>query len=797
MYYLMIFNYINIKTDTKIHTILIAIILSLIAFVIYLKKNLLRINKTLDNNEKKLQQSIDLINDKNNLANSILDNANLIILVWRGTGNLIKFNNYAQKITGFKEREMLGHGWDGTLVDGSLKASMMVGFEELSNGIIPAAHETYVFDRTGHKISVFWNNSVLYDLDNKPSIFIAMGTDISARKSAEEKLVHSYKTLEILNEKLLFAQEELKKQFSELEASQETLKEMEERTRLALEGSKDGIWDWKIKENKLTLSTQCKVMLGYTDKELDHNLSSWIKLVHSEDIKLFQQAMKSHLDKKSAFLNINIRMKTKIGTYKWILVRGKAIFDDNNFPIRVAGSTTDITKRKNSEETIYKLAYYDSLTSLPNRTLLNEILEKEINKARNDKTKLAMLYMDLDNFKSINDTFGHSFGDKLLLEATNSFNSLICKNMILSRLGGDEFIILIPNINDISCAKKLASEILKCLYRPFNINDNSVFVTASIGIVTYPIDGDNIQTLMMNAETAMYHAKAEGKNNYQLFSKELNDQLVKKTDLEKTLRFALLNKKEKEFTAYYQPQVNAKTGNLIGIEALVRWIHPDKGFIPPNDFIPIAEETGLIKEIDEYVLKTACRQLKKWETEGLPIVPVSVNISANQFKHKSLFDKIENILHETKLDPKWLHIEITESATIDDMNLTIKILNKFKTLGVKVHLDDFGTGYSSLNHLKNLPINTLKIDKSFIDQIAYGKNEKAIAYALIQLAHNLNMEVIAEGVETEDQLAVLQDQQCDAIQGYLFSKPLPADELETFLNTNFLLKNQNKIKTLS
>jgi diguanylate cyclase (GGDEF)-like protein/PAS domain S-box-containing protein len=745
----------------------------------------------LQDNPKELHSTVNLFSDKNNLSNSILDNANLIILVWKGSGNLIKFNNYAQKLTGFQESEMLGNGWDGKLVDDALKKIMMIYFNDLSKANIPSPHETYVFDRTGRKIDVFWNNSVIYDEDNKPSTYIAMGTDVSDRKIAEEKLLISYKSLEILNGKLSFAQQELKTKFQELQASQESLKEIEEKSRLAIEGSKDGTWDWKIKDNKFSLSTRCKAMLGFKGEELQDTTSSWIKLIHSEDLSSFQQAMKMHLNKTTLFFNINTRMKTKVGTYKWILIRGKAIFDDKNLPIRMAGSTSDITNRKKNEETIYKLAYYDSLTNLPNRTLANLKLEDELKKARKYNTKLAILYMDLDNFKSINDSFGHYFGDKLLIEVTNSFNKFIDEKITVSRLGGDEFLILIPDVSGVVYATKLANKILKSLYRPFSIENNSIFVTASIGIAISPDDGLDIQTLLKNADTAMYHAKAQGKNNYKLFTKKLNDKLVKKMELEKTLRFSLLNCKEQEFTVYYQPQINAKSGELAGLEALVRWFHPEHGFIPPNDFIPIAEETGLVSEIDEFVLRATCNQQKQWQLDGRKIVPVSVNISAHQFKHKNLFDKIQNILQETDLSPEWLHIEITESATISDMSTAIKILNKFKAIGVKVLLDDFGTGYSSLNHLKNLPISTLKIDKSFVDQIAHGEHEKAIAYTLIQLAHCLNMDVIAEGVETIEQLAVLKEQNCDTIQGYLFSKPLPAIDLETFLPRE-LLSNKPK-----
>lgn len=664
----------NIESNSLFNIIiLLFLIFSLLTYILYFKKNLYKANFKLYDNKKELEYMVDLFNDRNNLVNSILDNANLIILVWKEKGILLKFNNYAQILTGFKEDEMLGLGWDGNLVDNELKNLMMARFGDLSKGIIPAPYETYVFDKSGDKISILWNNSIIYDKHNKPSIFIAMGTDISARKNAEEKLVTSYKSLEMLNNKLSSAQEELKKRFIELHSSQESLKEV--------------------------------------------------------------------------------------------------------------------------EKAMYRLAYYDPLTNLPNRTLLNLKLENELKKAKSNNTQVGLLYMDLDNFKSINDTFGHSFGDKLLVEVAKSFQSFIDKNMTISRLGGDEFLIIIPNIKDINCVTNLANEVLKSLCKPFIVNGLSTFVTTSIGIVIFPIDGTDIQNLFKNADTTMYHAKSLGKNTYQLFSKEINDNLVKKMELEKILRFSLLNCKESEFSVYYQPQIDVKTSELVGLEALVRWHHPKYGFISPNEFIPLAEERGLVNEIDEFVLNTTCNQLKEWQNKGYKLVPVSVNISANQFKQQNLFEKIQEILNKTKLSSRWLHIEITESATICDMNMAIKILNKFKAIGVKVLLDDFGTGYSSLNHLKYLPINTLKIDKSFVDQIAYCENEKAIANTLIQLAHNLNMDVIAEGVETKEQLEVLKSQKCDTIQGYFFSKPLPSNKLESILKCSYSKNSKFKIKT--
>jgi diguanylate cyclase (GGDEF)-like protein/PAS domain S-box-containing protein len=729
----------------------------------------------------------DLFGDKNNLDNIIMANADLIVLAWKDPENLIKFNKYAQKITGFKEEEMLGNGWCNHLFDNNLKSFMTKTFEDPSKSIIIDPHETYIFDKAGNKINVFLKNFILYDKEKKPYIFISIGMDIPKRKIDEDKLSSNYRVLEMPNNKLSSPKKELNKRYEELKSNQEYLKEIEEMSRLAIEGSKDGIWHWKVQENKIYLSTRCKIMLGYKDEELDNKLSSWIKLIHKDDIRNFQQAMKKHLTKQIPFLNINVRMKTKVGIYKWISIRGKALFNDTNFPIRIAGSTTDITSHKKSEETVYKLAYYDNLTNLPNKTLFNLKLNNEIKKCLKYNTHIALLYMDLDNFKSINDTFGHYFGDKLLLEVAKSLNYWLRDNISISRLGGDEFMIIISNLPNIDYARSLAEKILKSLYTPFVIDKTSVLVTASIGIVLCPSDGSDIGTLLKNADAAMYHAKSLGKNNYQLFSKQLSDKLMEKVELEKTLRFALLNKKEKEFMVYYQPQVDTITSQLVGMEALVRWLHPTRGFISPSQFIPIAEETGLINEIDELVIRTTCKQLKKWEKQGYKLVPVSVNISANQFKHeKNIFDKVKSILQETDLSPKWLHIEITESATITDMNLTIKILNKFKAMGIKVLLDDFGTGYSSLNHLKNLPINTLKIDKSFIDQIAYKENERAIARTLIELAHILNMDVIAEGVETQAQLEVLKSQQCDKIQGYLFSKPLSPDKAEKLLSYNRL-----------
>ena len=449
-----------------------------------------------------------------------------------------------------------------------------------------------------------------------------------------------------------------------------------------------------------------------------------------------------------------------------------SIFYEGRSAVQVVGR--DITERKKAEKTIQYMAFYDSLTGLPNRNQfrnqLNEVLTKQVNKM------LAVLFLDLDRFKIINDTKGHTVGDSILQMVANRLADTVSNEGIVSRQGGDEFIILLDD-TDKENATHVAQKILSEFSKPLEVNEQEFFVTPSIGISLYPVDGIDVETLIKNADTAMYQAKEHGKNNFRFYSSNLNGISVRKMELENGLRKAL---EQNQLLLYYQPQVSLTTGELVGIEALLRWQHPLHGLIQPSEFISLAEETGLIVPIGKWVLREACKQRKEWESIGFHNFPIAVNVSVRQFEDDHLIDYISELLDEVGLDGCHLELEITESIMQNLENSTI-ILNQLKDLGVLLSIDDFGTGYSSLSYLRHLPIDKIKIDKSFVDDIIYHSNQGIMVKTIIDMGINLNFAVIAEGIETDEQLHFLKENDCKIGQGYLFSKPISAEQMDEYL----------------
>ncbi|KZL90374.1 sensor domain-containing protein [Clostridium magnum] len=425
-----------------------------------------------------------------------------------------------------------------------------------------------------------------------------------------------------------------------------------------------------------------------------------------------------------------------------------------------------------------KIAYYDELTSLPNRSLLLQQLSSAITSAKLTDSKIALLFMDLDNFKDVNDTLGHNNGDELLKVIGGLFSKFASYNVAAARFGGDEFVLLIKNIEDKSVVVSLCNEVIEQFKKPVCVNNREFYISISIGAAIYPKDGQDEYTLLKNADIAMYNAKEQIGNRFILFDDKMNQRILEKLDIENGLRRALKNN---EFIIFYQPQVNINYNKIVGLEALIRWNHPTQGLIPPFKFIPVAEETGLIVEIGEWVLRKVCEQFVIWENNRIAPKRMSVNISAKQFEQNEFIDIVEKIISETKMNPKCLELEITESIAMKNLDYTIKVINDLKRLNINTSLDDFGTGFSSLNYLMRLPINTLKIDKSFLDNIVLNSNEELIAKTIIKLAKKMKLDVVAEGVETPDQLNFLKKQKCNIAQGYLFSKPIPSKEVEDML----------------
>jgi diguanylate cyclase (GGDEF)-like protein len=456
-------------------------------------------------------------------------------------------------------------------------------------------------------------------------------------------------------------------------------------------------------------------------------------------------------------------------------------------PDEVLGLVRDISERKRSEEQIRRLAYCDSLTGIPNRQAFLETLEAELVRSRKANKKFAVLFMDLDAFKRINDTLGHDVGDHLLkavserLRETTRPGDLVSRTEAatnLARLGGDEFTILIPDLERVENALNVAHRVKEAMRRPFLLEANEIFVTASIGISLYPEDGEDCNSLLKYADTAMYHAKNCGKNNAKLYSSSLTMQIMSHVKLEVGLRKALQND---ELYLLYQPQIDVCSSRIVGFEALVRWRHPERGVISPTEFIPLAEETGLIVPIGEWVLRAACQQATTWQLPGKPPVRVAVNLSAKQFKDENLTQSVLSALHDSGLPAELLELELTEGTLMDDARATMVTLEQLRGIGVYLSIDDFGTGYSSMNYLKRFDVRALKIDKSFISGLPLDSENAAITRAIIAMAHGLKMAVVAEGVETDAQLVLLEQYGCDMVQGYYLGHPSPPDSIHRML----------------
>ncbi|HUW50366.1 MAG TPA: EAL domain-containing protein [Sulfuricella sp.] len=444
------------------------------------------------------------------------------------------------------------------------------------------------------------------------------------------------------------------------------------------------------------------------------------------------------------------------------------------------GSFTDISERKAEEQYIHFIAHHDALTSLPNRLMLNNFLGYAIEEAKRDDSQVGILFLDMDDFKKINDSLGHEVGDKLLIEVAHRLTRIVRGVDTVSRVGGDEFVVVCPGITQTLDIAHLATRIVECLSQVYLIDNHKLHSSPSIGISLFPGDGEDIPTLLKNADAAMYHAKAEGRGNFQFFTEAMNLAALERLTLENDLRSAL---EEDEFELYYQPQIEVSSGRVTGVEALLRWNHPEHGLIPPAKFIPVAEGTGLIVPLGEWVLRTACRQAVSWQQAGLPPICMAINISARQFKQENLFETIQKALAESHLEPCWLELEITETAAMSSPDTTVKLLNLLKEMGVKIAIDDFGTGYSSLAYLKLFAIDKLKIDQSFIRDIEHDVSDATLTSATIVFAKKLGLTVIAEGVETVGQFRFVAENGCDEVQGYYFSRPLPVAEITAYLRS--------------
>lgn len=557
------------------------------------------------------------------------------------------------------------------------------------------------------------------------------------------------------------------------------LRESEERYALAVRAANDGIWDWNLKTNEIYYSARWKDMLGYKENEVGADPNEWFKRIHVDDQKRVQSELVSHLKGLTSDFECDYRIQHVNGTYLWVLSRGLAVRGADGTPYRMAGSQSDITARKLAEERLAHDALHDALTGLPNRVLfLDRLNNRLVRTKRNPNDLFAVMFIDLDRFKVVNDSLGHAVGDQFLITVANRLKQCLRPEDTLSRLSGDEFAVLLDNVSEVSGARQVADRIKSKLITTTILGAVERSPTASIGIVMFNRNYETAGDLLRDADAAMYYAKALGGSQHQLFDNTMHTSAVELIQVEGELKRAV---ERKEWLIHYQPIMSVVSGKPVGAEVLLRWVHPQRGILAPKEFIAVAENTGLILPIGEYVLRTACLQAKAWREAGYVDFWVSVNLSARQFQDNNLIEKVTQILAETGLPNDGLILEITESVAIRDMAYTIKLMNRLEALGINTSLDDFGTGYSSLSYLKKFHLKVLKIDQSFIQDIQLDKKTESLIIAIINMARSLGLEVVAEGVEKDEQLAFLRAQQCKNVQGFLLSHPISAMDLTKLL----------------
>jgi len=599
----------------------------------------------------------------------------------------------------------------------------------------------------------------------------------AVRLGAQDYLVKREADTRLLVRSILYAIERA--------TAEEALLESEERYALAVRGANDGLWDWNFENDRVFYSPRWKSMLGFSVDDVGDSPREWLDRIHPDDRPPFRRHLDAHLTGSTEQLEFEQRMRNFDGEYIWVLARGVAVRDENGKPYRMAGSQTDITARKRAEHQLQHDALHDSLTGLANRVLFVDRLACALaDLQRQASPHFAVLFFDLDRFKNVNDSLGHSMGDKLLVGIARRLEHFLRPGDTVARLGGDEFAVLIHRVDDASGAIHVADRIQDVLSMNFSIDGHDVMVTASIGIAHSSTGYSSPEEILRDSDIAMYRAKAEGKARYEIFDRDMHQSAVALLKLETELRRSV---HRGDFLMNYQPIVSlGNTSRIVGFEALVRWQHPERGIVTPANFIAIAEETGLIVPLGWWVLREACQQTRRWQEQfpGDPPLWISVNMSGKLFMKSNMVDELLGILEETGLEPRDLRLEVTENVVMDHADLAIRNLMELRALGIQLSIDDFGTGYSSLSYLQRFHYDQLKIDRSFVSQLSSRGDSRAIVETILNLANSLGIGVVAEGIETADQVDRLKKMQCPHGQGFWFSRPLAVPAAEELMATS-------------
>ncbi|HEY5604468.1 MAG TPA: EAL domain-containing protein [Gammaproteobacteria bacterium] len=548
--------------------------------------------------------------------------------------------------------------------------------------------------------------------------------------------------------------------------------------------AKIGYWQLSVPDCRILLSDEALKLFTIERGDIDNSFSSFLDLVHLSDRDKVKTVIDNALFNHHK-LNIDYRTITKNGAERFVNLQGEVNYN-NGSPLSIVGLIQDITERKKSEASMQHQALYDSLTDLSNRRLFQERLSHAMSKAHREEKLLAVCFFDLDQFKMINDNLGHAVGDELLKSVAKRLRSTMRQGDIVARISGDEFALAIEGLSNVDELEKIVEKLRFRLSQPYRLRGHKIYSSASIGVALYPLDSADRDTMLRNADAAMYRAKELGGNCFCYYTHDMNDRARRRLELEKNLRKAISNQ---ELCLYYQPQIDSDTNEVVGVEALLRWKHPEFGLLPPSKFLSIADDSGLIFSIGQWALLTACHDLRRWHQSGYEHVRLSINMSARQFAQESIIGNVSDVLRSTGLNPNSICVEITEDAAMKNISGTIETMNQFRSLGLRTAIDDFGAGHFSMNLLQKLPIDSLNVDRSFIMRIAGREQDGNTAKGIIALAHSLGLKVVAEGVETKIQAEFLRRHRCDVLQGYYFSPPVPANEIENFLQ-QYAPKNQ-------
>ena len=644
---------------------------------------------------------------------------------------------------------------------------------------------------TGQPVFRVWHSNFLW---TAPSYFVGAGAAGAAAFAwttgwawliplAAAPVYLTFRSYSVYLERIAADQQhrdEMLRQHGQTVDALRAAKESEQRYALAAAGSNDGLWDWDLTVDAFYASERWKLMVGLPVASQIHRAEDWFSHVHDEDLPDLRRVLDRHLAGETAHLEHEYRMTHLDGRDRWILCRGVAVRDEAGVPVRLAGSHTDITDRRRIQDELAHAALHDNLTGLANRALFTELLERALAKARRSQTYVcAVLFIDLDHFKLVNDSLGHIAGDRFLVEIGKRFLEHLRPGDALARLGGDEFAVLLEDVNDPSVATGIADRLQAALLEPFEIEGREIYAAASVGIAFGNDRYRSTDDLLRDADTAMYRAKAQGRSQAQTFDPSMHASAIQRLTLETQLRRAL---ERQEFILHYQPIIELESSDVCGFEALVRWARPDGTLTPPGDFIPIAEETGLIVPLTSWVLLEACRQVAEWQRVFARPLTLTVNISTKLFDRPTLVEEVRQAITETGLLSGTLRLEITESFLVDTSDSVVERLDQLRAIPVELYLDDFGTGFSSLSYLHRYRLDALKIDQSFISRIGGVHNDSPIVESIVNLARELGMGVIAEGVETIQQADRLKALDCPHAQGFLFSRPLSVPDAHAFLS---------------